>query len=52
MKGSQLLGVLDLDSPVSSRFDDQDARGLENLVRILLSSVLSAPEERNVYSRE
>lgn len=43
MKGSQLLGVLDLDSPVSSRFDDQDARGLENLVRILLSSVLSAP---------
>jgi L-methionine (R)-S-oxide reductase len=41
MKGSRLLGVLDLDSPKRSRFDHEDARGLESLVRILLSSVNS-----------
>ena len=41
LKGSRLLGVLDLDSPVRSRFDQEDARGLESLVRILLSSVNS-----------
>ena len=39
MKDSRLLGVLDLDSPMPSRFDLDDAAGLENLVRILLSSV-------------
>jgi GAF domain-containing protein len=41
MKGSHLLGVLDLDSPLRSRFDQEDARGLEVLVKILLSSVSS-----------
>jgi len=41
MKGSRLLGVLDLDSPQRSRFDEEDARGLEGLVRILMSSVNS-----------
>ena len=41
VKGSRLIGVLDLDSPVRSRFDQEDARGLESLVRILLSSVNS-----------
>lgn len=41
MKGSRLIGVLDLDSPIPSRFDQQDAAGLEQLVRILLSSVTS-----------
>jgi len=39
MKGSKLIGVLDLDSPKVSRFDQADAAGLEQLVRILLSSV-------------
>ncbi|HEY6047348.1 MAG TPA: GAF domain-containing protein [Pyrinomonadaceae bacterium] len=39
LKESQLLGVLDLDSPKASRFDHADAAGLETLVRILLSSV-------------
>ena len=34
-----LLGVLDLDSPVHSRFDEADARGLEGLVRILVESL-------------
>jgi L-methionine (R)-S-oxide reductase len=41
MKDSRLLGVLDLDSPIRSRFDQEDARGLEGLVKILLSSVNS-----------
>jgi len=39
MKGERLIGVLDLDSPVSARFDEEDVTGLETLVRILLSSV-------------
>src|SRR5580765_1027530 len=39
LKTGTLLGVLDLDSPVVARFDAEDARGLENMVRILLSSV-------------
>ena len=41
MKDSRLIGVLDLDSPKLSRFDQEDATGLEQLVRILLSSVSS-----------
>jgi L-methionine (R)-S-oxide reductase len=53
LKDSRLLGVLDLDSPTFERFDEQDAKGLENLVRILLESTDSkAPEERNVYSHD
>ena len=39
IKESRLIGVLDLDSPLPSRFDQDDAAGLEDLVRILLSSV-------------
>ena len=38
MKGDRFIGVLDLDSPSLSRFDDEDAAGLEAMVRILLSS--------------
>ena len=41
MKDSRLIGILDLDSPRPARFDNDDARGLEELVRILLSSVTS-----------
>jgi GAF domain-containing protein len=33
LRGDRLVGVLDLDSPVTGRFDDEDARGLEHLVR-------------------
>jgi GAF domain-containing protein len=35
----KLLGVLDLDSPVAHRFDDEDARGLETLVRVYLEAI-------------
>ena len=41
MKGKRLIGVLDLDSPLPARFDQDDAAGLESLVGILLSSVSS-----------
>jgi GAF domain-containing protein len=37
--GDRLLGVLDLDSPVHGRFDDDDARGLEALVRVFVAAV-------------
>jgi len=39
IRGGQLLGVLDLDSPVHGRFDADDARGLEALVRIFVESL-------------
>ena len=38
IKGDELLGVLDLDSPSVGRFDEEDAKGLEELVRIFLGS--------------
>ena len=34
VRGTELLGVLDLDSPVVARFDAQDAAGLEALARV------------------
>ena len=36
IRGGQLIGVLDLDSPGFSRFNDDDAKGLNKLVEILL----------------
>ncbi len=36
VKDDELLGVLDLDSPRVGRFDEEDAKGLEELVRIFL----------------
>src|SRR6267142_1463887 len=38
MKGERLIGVLDLDSPVSGRFDEEDAIGLNRLVSVLTES--------------
>jgi GAF domain-containing protein len=35
----RLLGVLDLDSPLVNRFDDEDARGLERLVATFVATV-------------
>ena len=34
----ELLGVLDLDSPSFARFDDEDARGLNELAEIFIQS--------------
>ena len=37
-KGPELVGVLDLDSPSLSRFDEIDARGLNELVSLFMES--------------
>ena len=37
-RGSELLGVLDLDSPLHARFGAADARGLEALAKIFVDS--------------
>jgi L-methionine (R)-S-oxide reductase len=36
--GEKLIGVLDLDSPMFSRFDDTDAKGLNELVNIFIGA--------------
>jgi L-methionine (R)-S-oxide reductase len=41
LDGEALLGVLDLDSPFSARFDAEDARGLEALVRVFVAAIRS-----------
>jgi len=38
IRGKELLGVLDIDSPKFERFDEQDQAGLEKIVNILLSA--------------
>ena len=38
MKDGRLLGVLDIDSPVKSRFDQADRQGLENLCEMLVQA--------------
>jgi GAF domain-containing protein len=35
----RLLGVLDLDSPLTGRFDGEDVRGLETLVTVFVESL-------------
>lgn len=39
VKDQQLIGVLDLDSPLLGRFDDEDARGLNELVENFVDSI-------------
>ena len=36
---NRLLGVLDLDSPRLARFDDEDARGLELVVTVVVAAI-------------
>jgi GAF domain-containing protein len=38
VKQGQLLGVLDLDSPSFARFDEEDAKGLNDLVSVFMES--------------
>ena len=38
IKGDQLIGVLDLDSPIDGRFDNEDGNGLNRLVSTLVQS--------------
>lgn len=39
LKGDQLLGVLDIDSPVKNRFDETDQAYLEQFVRALVKNI-------------
>ena len=39
LKDERLIGVLDLDSPIIGRFDDEDALGLSRLVSVLVESI-------------
>ena len=39
VRGDELLGVLDLDSPLHARFGAADARGLEALAKIFMESL-------------
>ena len=38
MNGEELIGVLDLDSPLLGRFDNEDDQGLDRLVSVLIQS--------------
>lgn len=40
----KLIGVLDIDSPITARFDDDDRKGLEMLVSIFEASFTSIEE--------
>ena len=39
LRGNELLGVLDVDSPKFSRFDAEDQAGLEKVVAALLKAI-------------
>jgi L-methionine (R)-S-oxide reductase len=39
VNNGKLIGVLDLDSPIMSRFDETDADGLERLIKIFVESI-------------
>ena len=39
IKQDRLIGVLDLDSPLFARFDDEDAKGLNELAQIFVESI-------------
>jgi len=39
IRQEQLIGVLDVDSPLFGRFDDEDARGLNELAEIFVDSI-------------
>ena len=36
VRGNELIGVLDLDSPTIGRFDEEDAQGLNELVNVFI----------------
>jgi len=39
VKNEELIGVLDLDSPVPARFDEEDAAGLNRLIDLLIETI-------------
>jgi L-methionine (R)-S-oxide reductase len=45
----RLLGVFDLDSPVTGRFDAEDQAGLESVVRVFLEAIGKESPARNAF---
>jgi GAF domain-containing protein len=41
---NELIGVLDIDSPLLARFDDDDQQGLENLIKLFVSHYENSSE--------
>ena len=39
VKNGQLIGVLDIDSPIKNRFSHEDAKGLEQFIQVLLKHI-------------
>ena len=39
VKDGQLIGVLDIDSPIVARFDDEDRAGIERLAEEFINSI-------------
>ncbi|QUG42366.1 GAF domain-containing protein [Psychrobacillus sp. INOP01] len=39
VKSGELVGVLDIDSPIKDRFSEQDAEGLEQFIQILIKHI-------------
>ena len=50
IRGSELLGVLDVDSPKIGRFDEEDRRGMETIARVV-AEVESRPKGERMPSR-
>lgn len=46
----ELLGVLDIDSPVKARFDEATTRGLEQLTKVLVSKLTEIRKRKNLYT--
>jgi GAF domain-containing protein len=40
VSGKKIMGVLDLDSPIASRFDAEDQKGIERLVAIYINATM------------
>ena len=39
VKDGELIGVLDIDSPIKDRFSEQDAEGLEQFIQVLVKHI-------------
>ncbi len=48
VKSNVLLGVLDIDSPLLGRFDDEDAQGLNELVEIFIASTARSSTKEEI----
>jgi L-methionine (R)-S-oxide reductase len=45
LRDSELIGVLDIDSPHLARFDSEDRAGLENLAKILMNAAAASSDQ-------